>query len=163
MHKASCRYPWGHLGHLKTCSFFRQNQNFGLQGVQGSWYGCRGQRCHLVPASIKGGSGVCVVKRCSMSFTIGSLILFSWDFLHTSAACGFCECENAFFFCWRVWSPWKTNGCATAAVLSLGFVLRGKKALSEIYFYHLISSSCWLVNAAVITISSSFLRSGVTH
>lgn len=57
-----------------------------------------GQRCHLVPASIKGGSGVCVVKRCSLSLRISSLILFSWDFLHTSVVWGFCECERAFFF-----------------------------------------------------------------
>lgn len=68
------------------------------------------------------------MKRCSMSFRIGSLILLSWDFLHTSAVWAFCECENAFFsFCWRVWSSWKTNGCATVAALGLGFVLRGKK------------------------------------
>lgn len=37
------------------------------------------------------------MKRCFMSFRIGSLILFSWVFLHTNAVWVFCECENAFF------------------------------------------------------------------
>ena len=38
------------------------------------------------------------MKRCPVSFRIGSLLLFSWDFLHPSAVWVFCECENACFF-----------------------------------------------------------------
>lgn len=43
-----------------------------------------------------------------------------------------------------------------------GLCVEGKKALSEIYFYQLISRCCWRVSAVVITIPSSSLHSGVT-
>lgn len=39
--------------------------------------------------------------------------------------------------------------------------VEGKKALSEIYFYQLISRPCWCVSAVVIASPSSSLRSGV--
>lgn len=129
---------------------FRQNQNLGHREAVG------GKDVILLLHPLRW------EWRCSTSFIISSLILFSSDFLHTSAMwVYFSECESALIFCWQVWSLWKTNGHATVAVLGLGFVSRGKKALSEIYFYQLISRSCWCVSTVVISIPSSSLRSGV--
>lgn len=110
----SCKYPWDHLDYLKNMSF---------SGKTRTW-GCREAR------RAAGGKDVIMLLhplrwewRCSRSLIISSLILFSSDFFCMQAPCGFIfECENAFIFRWQLWSLWKTNGCATAAALGLGFV-----------------------------------------
>lgn len=122
----SCQYPWDHLDYLKTCHLSSKTGTLG---------------CREAGRAV-GDKDIILLQhplrwewRCSGSFIISSLILFNSGFLHTRGMwVYFSECENAFIFCWQVWSLWKTNGCATAAALGLGFASRGKKPFQRSIF-----------------------------
>lgn len=144
MSEESCKYPRDHLDYLKTCHFPGKTRTLGC-GEAGRAVGGKGIILLLHPVRWE--------WRCSRSFIMSSLIPFSSDFLHTSAMwVYFSECENGFVFAGNFGACGKLCNCGSVGPR---LCVKGKKALSEIYFYQLISRSC-----LVITIPSSSLKWG---
>lgn len=155
----SCTKPvsgrgWGDLKHNCTTGFFwlvsviqwvkKAANILGITWITSKYHfsGTTGTSGCREAGRAVGGKDVILLQhplrwewRCPGSFIISSLILFNSDFWHTSAMwVYFSECENAFIFCWQVWSLWRTNGCATVAALGLSFVSRGKKPFQRSIF-----------------------------